>query len=143
MSLTNKEPEIKHIKSLMEFIKDKDTKALRPSNFEQFVKTGQYQPLTIPDRQSNNGTKILIITGCGRSGTTLLFNLIKNEKILALDEPRELYLNAWGPEFDIWSSKSEERNSSIIPNKVKALSLPVLKYLEKMPEHIFRINELR
>lgn len=82
----------------------------------------------------------MFITGCGRSGTTLMFELLKESVELALDEPRELYLNGWGKDFDIWSVKSKERAGKIIPTIVKEIYLPGIKnYLEKMPEHIFRI----
>jgi len=51
----------------------------------------------------------VFITGCGRSGTTLLFQMLSDpenvpqDQMLSLNEPRELYLNA-AESFDIWSS---------------------------------------
>ena len=53
--------------------------------------------------------KIVFIAGCGRSGTTLMFKIlaepldVSQDDMLCLNEPRELYLNAFGPFFDIWS----------------------------------------
>ena len=63
-----------------------------------------------------DGEDYTFIVGCGRSGTTLLFELLEstastsvNTNVVKLDEPREVYMNFWGESFDIWSKLSEER----------------------------------
>ena len=50
----------------------------KPKNFAKFLNTGVYQPLTLsPGESSQLQTNVVFIVGCGRSGTTLLFNLIQ------------------------------------------------------------------
>lgn len=75
-------------------------------NFEAFQLTGEYTKIAIPEGVENDSSKKIFITGCGRSGTTLLFKLLSEsapEGSLCLNEPREIYLNADAKEFDIWS----------------------------------------
>lgn len=90
----------------------------------------------------------VFITGCGRSGTTLLFQMLSDpenltqDQILSLNEPRELYLNA-AESFDIWSSQAANRGATLtIPPAVGPiigyLAAGRQVYLEKMPEHILR-----
>ena len=48
---------------------------------------------------------MILITGCGRSGTTMLFDLLRSnigENSICLNEPRLLHL----PDLDIWSPNS-------------------------------------
>ena len=64
--------------------------------------------------------RMLYVVGCGRSGTTLLYELLEHETInvkeyVKLDEPRELYMSFWTDQFDIWSSCSKERNGKLVP----------------------------
>jgi hypothetical protein len=49
---------------------------------------------------------MIYITGCGRSGTTMVFDILRNfyPDALSLDEPRALYMqNGNQLKFDIWS----------------------------------------
>ena len=63
---------------------------------------------------------MLFVVGCGRSGTTLLYELLDDEAMMVepcvkLDEPRELYLSFWSESFDIWSSSSKDRGGRLVP----------------------------
>jgi hypothetical protein len=91
---------------------------LTPANFGEFVMSGHHRKilLTNNNNQSYSEDKVLIITGCGRSGTTLCLKLLSSEKpFIKLDEPRELYMSLFGEEFDIWSVKSKERSGILNP----------------------------
>ena len=58
---------------------------------------------------------MIFITGCGRSGTTMMFNLLSQvlgTDYLFLNEPREIYMNA-DIGFDIWSKKASESVESV------------------------------
>ena len=69
---------------------------------------------------------------------------------IKLDEPRELYMSFWSESFDIWSCKSAERQGKVRPEAhelriktaVQALNPmeQTFNYLEKMPEHILRVD---
>ena len=117
---------------------------------------------------SSLNANLLFIVGCGRSGTTLLFNLTQptvspDAVSVKLDEPREFYLSFWSPSFDIWSSRSKEREGRLVPESgeqsapsfdrmLQALhdhkkegetnASQTLNYLEKMPEHVLRVPQL-
>jgi hypothetical protein len=129
--------------------KDNNVNCFLPLNFERFVLTGEYQKLTWDASRPLNGTlKIVFVTGCGRSGTTLMFDLLRESfHALALNEPREIYLNACGRGFDIWSKKATkgtfkldnlERLRELLDYLTRGREL----YIEKMPEHILRVPEL-
>jgi Sulfotransferase family len=95
---------------------------------------------------------VIIITGCGRSGTTLCLKLLTSDKpCFKLDEPRELYMSLMGEQFDIWSVKSKTRNGLLKPAAIQTSFVPVLRalstdapihYIEKTPEHIFRLEQI-
>lgn len=96
--------------------------------------------------------KVLFVTGCGRSGTTIAFSLLKTNstlKLVKLDEPREIYLSYIGPCFDIWSALSRSRKGVLNPQITNPLSSVLrqidnnpITYIEKMPEHILRVSQL-
>jgi len=62
-----------------------------------------------------------------------------------LDEPREIYLQKWGVQFDIWSinAKSPKLLPQVLKNSLYDIHRQfnpsnAISYIEKMPEHIFR-----
>jgi hypothetical protein len=62
--------------------------------------------------------KAIYVIGCGRSGTTMVFEHIvsslkaKADKVLAMNEPRALFLNNQKG-FDVWSKKAfDQREES-------------------------------
>ena len=93
----------------------------KPRNFAKFLNAGPYQTLSLPETETTPlSANMLFIVGCGRSGTTLMFNLIestgKPETVsVKLDEPREFYLSFWSPRFDVWSCRSKEREGKLVP----------------------------
>jgi hypothetical protein len=73
-------------------------------------------PKAISDSFITNepGKSPVFILGCGRSGTTILGTaLSKHQKVVYLNEPRDLWVLAY-PETDIWSSQAFERKGKII-----------------------------
>jgi hypothetical protein len=81
---------------------------------------------------------MILITGCGRSGTTLLFDLLRAnlpEETTCLNEPRLLHL----PSLDIWSPNPSPIDGPC-PSYLQSLRqiLPTSQYLEKTPEHALR-----
>ena len=90
-----------------------------------------------------------MVTGCGRSGTTMLFDLIKaNIQTIALNEPRLLYLQKTS-HFDMWSKSAtgdlfdaEHLASEYFESLCNIYPNSTLPYLEKMPEHALRPNFL-
>ena len=84
----------------------KVSKLFTPKNFANFVLTGAYQKYTCAETETDSSdieVNSTFIIGCGRSGTTLLFELLEpqrseetfKEMSLKSDEPRELYLSFW------------------------------------------------
>lgn len=66
--------------------------------------------------------KPVFIIGCGRSGTTLLGELLsKHPDVLFLNEPRELWFSAY-PETDIWSKNAEVHNGRLYLNESDEIS---------------------
>ena len=91
---------------------------LTPANFGEFVMSGNYRKVALPaiTKQEEFDDKMLIITGCGRSGTTLCHKLVTSGKpSFKLNEPRELYLSLMGEQFDIWSVQSKSRSGTLQP----------------------------
>jgi len=103
-------------------------------------------------------TKPVFILGCGRSGTTILGKIIsRHQRILYLNEPRYMWLNAY-PQSDISSAQAANRggcldldDSICTPHQNRiiqrmfglALSLYGKTILvDKLPEHAFRISFL-
>ena len=115
----NDQKKIKAIQ-IRDFVKSKpninfdlpyDPNYFLPQNFEKFILTGEYNKVLIQEQQSIQKVKPIFVTGCGRSGTTLLFKILidtfkkaDHVELVALNEPREIYLNAIGEEFDLWSN---------------------------------------
>ena len=77
-----------------------------PRNLSKFIKTGEFEKIDIKNQDLDFAPKMIYITGCGRSGTTMVFDII-NEQLgksaFSLDEPRVLYMNENPRFFDIWS----------------------------------------
>ncbi len=83
----------------------------------------------------------------------MMFNLLSQvlgTDYLFLNEPREIYMNA-DIGFDIWSKKASESVESvqialakphIAANIINYLANDYRGYIEKMPEHIFRVSDL-
>ena len=130
-----------------------------PKNFEKFILTGAFNRFDDTILETVQGGKVrdaIFITGCGRSGTTLMFTLLSKllgKTHLCLNEPREIYINA-DLSFDIWSKAAADRGNSpsIIIQKPERVSKWISYiaeghegggYIEKMPEHILRVEELR
>ena len=122
-----------------------------PANFERFVLTGEYQKFTDVPLSMLPG-RMIFITGCGRSGTTLMFKLLSSavgKNALTLNEPREIYLNA-DQNFDVWSKKaslSDVGNFNFsdlekLKRIISHISQDKDAYIEKMPEHILRFSSL-
>lgn len=83
---------------------------------------------------------MILITGCGRSGTTMLFDLLKaniGQNSICLNEPRLLHL----PKLDLWSPNANDIDGDC-QNYIENLRTHILSdgliYLEKMPEHTLR-----
>ena len=57
------------IHTLIDLITD-DPGCLKPPNFSQFVNQGTYRHISMPESHTD-GDKVLFVTGCGRSGTTI------------------------------------------------------------------------
>ena len=115
--------------------------------------SGSYRKVVLPDSSSSySEDRFLMITGCGRSGTTLFLKLISTQRpYIKLDEPRELYMSLYGEEFDIWSVKSIQRSGKIKPTSLHSSFTSVLRafspdspihYIEKTPEHILRYESI-
>jgi len=121
---------------------------LKPQKWADFVLNGKYRKVVFTYPSTKNlGDHTLYITGCGRSGTTLCFTLIEPLQLegVKLDEPREIYLQKWGVQFDIWSINA--KTPKLLPqvpenslNNIHRQFNPsnAISYIEKMPEHIFR-----
>lgn len=93
---------------------------MKPKKWADFVLNGAYRKVIFNSHASLvDDDHVLYVTGCGRSGTTLCFSLLKPLKLsgVKLDEPREIYLSLWGPEFDIWSINAN--NPKILPTPPK------------------------
>jgi hypothetical protein len=129
-----------------------------PKNFEKFILTGAFNRFDDSLLETGKGEKVrdaIFITGCGRSGTTLMFTLLSKflwKTHLCLNEPREIFINS-DLNFDIWSKAAAERGNSpsfLIqkPERVSEWISYIADgreggYIEKMPEHILRVEELR
>ena len=57
---------------------EKSKSCLTPQNLSRFVETGEAQQLRGPvtDENGKINLKLIYVKGCGRSGTTMLFNYI-------------------------------------------------------------------
>ena len=98
---------------------------------------------------------MVLVTGCGRSGTTMLWQLIKANylpinEVVALNEPRLLYLQK-SRHFDMWSKLSKGRIQDFDQEQLceeylntvsEVIDNQSVVYLEKMPEHSLRKNFL-
>lgn len=101
----------------------------------------------------------VFITGCGRSGTTILgLILSKHPFITYLNEPRRIWHSAY-PQTDIWSPQAPARKGQLYldhrvltpwrTRKLKTLFLDEMlrtgraRLVEKLPENNFRLNFLR
>ena len=54
------------------------SKLFTPPNFANFVLTGTYKRFLANDTIQSCDDQLLFIIGCGRSGTTLLFELLES-----------------------------------------------------------------
>jgi len=71
------------------------------------------------DRPSNLFKPVFIV-GCGRSGTTIFgYALSVHSKVTYLDEPRDLWSEAY-PKTDIWSEHKKARNGTIVLTEADA-----------------------
>ena len=101
----------------------------------------------------------VFILGCGRSGTTILGNLLaQHSSVTYLHEPRALWTSAY-PETDIWTERAVARHGKLVftesdvnPRKTRALrklfALEVRKsrrpiLVEKLPINNFRLPFIR
>ena len=101
----------------------------------------------------------VFILGCGRSGTTILGNLLaQHPSVTYLHEPRALWTSAY-PETDIWTERAVARHGKLVftesdvnPRKTRALrklfALEVRKsrrpiLVEKLPINNFRLPFIR
>jgi hypothetical protein len=50
-----------------------------PPNFEKFILTGDFRKFLKKEVKATNPKIVIYLTGCGRSGTTLLFNLLSDQ----------------------------------------------------------------
>jgi hypothetical protein len=101
----------------------------------------------------------VFILGCGRSGTTILGNLLaQHPSVTYLHEPRALWTSAY-PETDIWTERAVTRHGKLVftesdvnPRKTRALRKlfawelrksrrPIL--VEKLPINNFRLSFIR
>jgi Sulfotransferase family len=101
----------------------------------------------------------VFILGCGRSGTTILGNLLaQHPSVTYLHEPRALWTSAY-PETDIWTERAVTRHGKLVftesdvnPRKTRALRKlfalelqksrrPIL--VEKLPINNFRLPFIR
>lgn len=101
----------------------------------------------------------VFIFGCGRSGTTILGDLLaQHSSVRYLHEPRALWISAY-PETDIWSAHAVARRGKLVfnesdekPRKTRALRKlfalelrrsrrPIL--VEKLPINNFRLPFIR
>ena len=101
----------------------------------------------------------VFILGCGRSGTTILGNLLAQHPCVTyLHEPRALWTSAY-PETDIWTERAVTRHGKLVftesdvnPRKTQALKKlfalelrksrrPIL--VEKLPINNFRLPFIR
>ncbi|CDW75120.1 UNKNOWN [Stylonychia lemnae] len=140
-----------------------------PNDFQRFLLTGTVQKFKQIQKEDEESLSLktdifqtrlhVFITGCGRSGTSFIFEQLSKHidtqtqaKMLALNEPRELYINSFGQDsYDIWSVKSNRNTAKISLDKEKSeVYLQYLDYicqdksiyLEKMPESIIRADQL-
>eukprot|EP00347_Sterkiella_histriomuscorum_P018753 403344310 len=138
-----------------------------PKDFETFLLTGDFNQFNEPSStQTDKNFELsyiycssqisqlgrvqpIFITGCGRSGTTLMFKLLsqallqnhKNFISICLNEPREIYLNAFnGGVFDIWSKQSEKENCSIsMQNPKKYTDVECLNHIKTLLKYILEL----
>lgn len=100
--------------------------------------------------------KPVFLTGCGRSGTTILGEtLSRHPSICYLNEPRYIWISCY-PETDIWSSKAPHRNGRpyltgdiCTPQRNRKLRnffyyesflAGKPRFIEKLPINTFRLN---
>lgn len=143
---------------IMDLLHEEDD-LFKPKHFLKFMLSGDFQRLRFESNSSvkANPKSSVFIVGCGRSGTTLCYSLLKDssENVFGLDEPRELYLNFWTEQFDVWSKQSFDRKGQLSSlqetNKLGDLYNSLFNdlglseadsYLEKMPEHLFRVPQV-
>lgn len=78
-----------------------DPDALLPSPFDGFLLSGVVP--RIPWQPSSEDVFIVYIVGCGRSGTTIVAELLSRYyEVVVLNEPRQLWLPVL-PSMDVWS----------------------------------------
>lgn len=141
-----------------------DASLFKPQNWEQFLLSGQLfddsNRFILDQPKEPSACPIVFVIGCGRSGTTLLSQILsKHPSTLFLNEPRSLWLTAF-PELDVWSmtallnSKhtlcpSSYDNLDANRDQMLAFYQSLLtKYdkqivIEKFPSHCFRTDFLR
>ena len=147
-----------------------DPNLFKPKAWEQFLLTGQLFDETndfifkgnVDDdvKYEQEVESPVFIVGCGRSGTTLIGNILnKHEDVLFLNEPRSIWLSVF-PECDVWSFKALFNKSSITlcplftdieikTKRIKGFYRRLLeKYnkkiiVDKFPSHSFRIDLLQ
>ncbi|CAG9319075.1 unnamed protein product [Blepharisma stoltei] len=132
--------------------------AFFPLDYDYFFRTGKIKKITIEPQEPPAAWKPCFIIGCGRSGSTVLCKLLSaHPDICFLNEPRELWMQAY-PNFDVWSSKSREREGKlrmsqndadqIGSQKLNELFYTITnilnrkKLIEKTPENTFRLKWL-
>lgn len=91
-----------------------DPDALLPSPFDVFLLSGACP--RIPWRQPSDdtgGASVCYIMGCGRSGTTILGDILSRfRNLLFLNEPRQLWIPLL-PAVDVWSASAPERRGRL------------------------------
>ncbi|CAJ1441844.1 unnamed protein product [Effrenium voratum] len=135
-----------------------DPDVFLPKHFDAFLLSGVCPPLQWPEATPDKEVQVCYVIGCGRSGSTILSEILSHYSLVFLNEPRQL----WLPHLplDVWSAKSdgqltpqvsdlEHLAAAMKSNYRRAAALlapgaqePVL-ILEKFPEHAFRVDLLR
>jgi hypothetical protein len=100
-------------------------------------------------------TRPVFIVGCGRSGTTILGQLLNHHpRLIYLNEPRHLW--AFEPRTDVWTDQAKERGGrlfldadDVIPENAEKIIYaftevanrkPKARLVEKLPINSFRIG---
>eukprot|EP00397_Hematodinium_sp_SG-2012_P051328 GEMP01060080.1.p1 GENE.GEMP01060080.1~~GEMP01060080.1.p1 ORF type:complete len:367 (+),score=60.43 GEMP01060080.1:52-1101(+) len=126
--------------------------AFLPLPLHQLFLTGYFPfikwPSTLP---SDQNVSICYVIGCGRSGTTLLAQILAaHPQVCVLNEPRLLWREKW----DVWSVnaetcggklKAQDMPDDAIMNHYRQVSQITRKpwIVEKFPEHGFKLGALQ